>query len=124
MRDVGQKLSHCSHSNQLNIIPGGARVAGGMSGKDCSTSVTAINWRLHRMEQGLPEGCLGKTVTFSHTHQLEITSGGARVTGGMSGKDCHIQSHPLAGDHIRWNKSCQRDVRKTVTFSHIHTSIH
>ena len=79
-------------------------------------SVTAINWRSYqveqglqvgcwvktvtfshihqleimRMEQGLQVGCLVKTVTFSLIHQLEIMSGGARVAGGMSGKDCYI----------------------------------
>ena len=45
-----------SHIYQLEIIRGGARVAGKMSGKD-SHSVTAINWRLSRMEQGLQAGC-------------------------------------------------------------------
>ena len=72
-------------------------------------------------EQGLPEGCLGKTVTFSHNHQLEIIRDGARIYRGMSGKDCHIQSHPLTRDHYQVEQGLQERCRvKTVTFSHIH----
>ena len=93
------------------------------------------------MEQGLLEGCLGKTVTFSHIHQsgdhpgwskvktikfshinqLEIISGEARVAGRMSGKDCYIQSQPSTGDHIRWSKGCRWDVWKRL--SHLVTAI-
>ena len=39
----------------------------------------------------------------------------------MSGKDCHIQSHPLTADHIRWSKGCRWDVGKRL--SHLVTSI-
>ena len=67
------------------------------------------------MDQGLQERCLIKTVTFSHIHQLEITSGEARVAGGMSGKDCHIQSHPSTGVHIRLSKGCRWYVGKRLS---------
>ena len=111
-KDVGQRLSH---------------------------SVTAINWRSHRMEQGFPDGCLVKhchiyfshsyqlgiirveqglpegcevkTVIFSHSSQVDMIPDGARVAGGMLGKDCHIQSQQSSGHDSRWSKGCRRDVR-------------
>ena len=58
------------------------------------------------MEQGL----LVKTVTFSYSHLLKMTLGGARVAGGMSGKDCHIQSQPSTEVQPGWSNGCQRDV--------------
>ena len=72
----------------LQIIQGRARVAGGMSGKDCHiqshpSTGDYLGWSKGCRSSGLEQG-------------LQIIQGGARVAGG---KDCHIQSHPSTGGH-------------------------
>ena len=81
------------------------------------TSVAAINWRSSHIGVKLPEECQVKTVTFSHSHQLEIIRCGVRVAEGMSGKDCHIQSQPSTGGHSGWGMVCWWDAGEKLSHS-------